>query len=125
MISEYGSAGLVETKVHQFTDDRNGQIHLNRPARISSPRFLVTADDVVEGKPDPDPSLLGAERMGSLPGRCLVFEDATAGVTAAQAAGVRVVGLLTTHPQLVAPVTLDSLADVEFSADRAGVVVSY
>lgn len=94
-------------------------------AGLPSPRFLVTADDVARGKPDPAPYLLGAARAGFPPGRCLVFEDAPAGVTSAQAAGIPVIGLQTTHPELVAPVTLATLADVEFSADRAGVVVSY
>lgn len=94
-------------------------------AGLPSPRFLVTADDVAQGKPDPAPYLLGAARTGHPPDRCLAFEDAPAGVTSARAAGVRVVGLRTTHPALAAPVTLDSLADVEFSADRAGIVVTY
>ncbi len=107
----------------------SGSLRLAR-ARIAAaglpiPRYLVTADDVADGKPDPAPYLLGAARVGHPPARCLAFEDAPAGVTSAQAAGVPVVGLLTTHPRLAAPVTLGTLAEVEFSADRAGVVVTY
>lgn len=51
----------------------------------------LTADDVVRGKPDPLPYLTAAERLGTDPARCLVVEDAPAGVRAALAAGARVV----------------------------------
>lgn len=49
---------------------------------------VVTADDVVHGKPAPDMFLLAAERMGVPPGKCLVFEDAEPGMRAAEAAGM-------------------------------------
>lgn len=88
------------------------------------PRTMVTADDVAVGKPDPAPYLLGAQRLGFAPARCLVFEDAPAGVTSAKAAGIPVIGLRTTHRDLDAPM-IDSLAEVEFSADRRGVIVTY
>jgi len=49
---------------------------------------VVTADDVVHGKPAPDMFLLAARRMGVAPERCLVFEDAEPGMRAAEAAGM-------------------------------------
>ena len=58
---------------------------------------LVTADDVARGKPDPEPYLLGARRLGVEPGRCLVVEDAPSGLQAAQAAGMGTVAVTTTH----------------------------
>ncbi len=93
-------------------------------AGLPKPRFLITADDVGRGKPHPDPYLLGAKSVGRAPRRCLVFEDAPAGVESAQAAGIPVIGLLTTHQVLDAP-SVRTLADVEFSADRVGVIVTY
>jgi sugar-phosphatase len=55
---------------------------------------LVTADDVVVGKPDPEPYLVAARGLARPPGACVVFEDAEAGVASARAAGVRhVVGV--------------------------------
>jgi mannitol-1-/sugar-/sorbitol-6-phosphatase len=93
-------------------------------AGLPRPRFLVTADDVPQGKPHPDPYLLGAELVGRAPGRCLVFEDAPAGLESAAGAGIPVVGLLTTHRALPVP-SVGTLADVEFSADRTGVIVTY
>ncbi len=60
-------------------------------------RATVSGDDVTRGKPAPDIFLRAAERIGAEPGQCVVFEDAPAGVAAARAAGMRVVGVLTTH----------------------------
>ncbi|MBK8859356.1 MAG: HAD family phosphatase [Opitutaceae bacterium] len=54
-------------------------------------RAVVTADDVVHGKPAPDMFLLAAKLLGVDPERCLVFEDAALGIQAARAAGMQVV----------------------------------
>jgi sugar-phosphatase len=93
-------------------------------AGLPMPRFLITADDVLQGKPDPAPYLLAASRVGREPGRCLVFEDAPAGVASARSAGIPVIGLLTTHRGL-GVTSIANLSQVEFSADRRGVIVTY
>ena len=62
-------------------------------AGITVPRHVVTADDVTVGKPDPQPFLMAADRLGVDPKRCLVFEDSDAGGTAATAAGSIVVAV--------------------------------
>jgi beta-phosphoglucomutase family hydrolase len=54
-------------------------------------RAVVSADDVVHGKPSPDMFLLAAEQLGVPPTRCLVFEDAEPGIQGALAAGMQVV----------------------------------
>ncbi len=51
---------------------------------------VVTADDVVLGKPSPDIFLEAAARLGVAPKDCLVYEDAPAGIAAAQEAGMAV-----------------------------------
>ncbi|MGA8979672.1 MAG: HAD-IA family hydrolase, partial [Pedococcus sp.] len=51
------------------------------------PRVVVTASDVRQGKPRPDPFLLAAQRLGVDPRECLVVEDAPGGLEAARAAG--------------------------------------
>jgi mannitol-1-/sugar-/sorbitol-6-phosphatase len=66
-------------------------------ARLPMPAVLVTADDVRAGKPDPEGYLEAARRLGVPPADCVVVEDAPPGVEAALAAGMRVVGLTTTH----------------------------
>lgn len=60
---------------------------------------MVTAEDVTLGKPHPDVFLKAAAKIGRAPGRCVVFEDAFAGIEAARAGGMKVVGVATTHPE--------------------------
>ena len=83
-------------------------------ARLAPPRALVTADQVRRGKPDPECFLLGAQRLGVSPRRCLVVEDAPAGLAAARAAGMRTVAVTTTHAasQLDADLVVGSVADL-------------
>jgi HAD superfamily hydrolase (TIGR01509 family) len=50
---------------------------------------VVSADDVVHGKPAPDMFLLAAKKMAVEPTQCLVFEDAEPGMRAAEAAGMK------------------------------------
>ena len=54
-------------------------------------RAVVTADDVLHGKPSPDMFLLAAQKLGVPPEKCLVFEDAEPGIQGALAAGMKVV----------------------------------
>ena len=61
------------------------------------PRTLVTGDDVRQGKPAPEPYLVAAKRLGVAVGRCVVVEDAPAGIEAAHAAGMQVIAITTTH----------------------------
>lgn len=54
---------------------------------------VVSAEDTNRGKPDPQVFLVAAERLGVEPSRCVVFEDAIAGVEAAKAAGMACVAV--------------------------------
>ena len=65
-------------------------------AKLPLPDWIVSADDVVNGKPDPEPYLRGAELIHAAPADCLVVEDAPSGVHAGKAAGCRVLGVLGT-----------------------------
>ncbi|WP_323103260.1 HAD-IA family hydrolase [Rhizobium sp. CC-YZS058] len=66
-------------------------------AGLTPPKFLVTSEDVAQGKPAPDCYKLGAERLGFDPADCLVFEDVAAGVMAGESAGADVVVITATH----------------------------
>jgi HAD superfamily hydrolase (TIGR01509 family) len=50
---------------------------------------IVTVEDYRSGKPAPDPFLEAARQLGIAPEKCLVFEDTTAGITAARAANMQ------------------------------------
>ena len=54
---------------------------------------LVGAEDVARGKPEPDVFLVAAAKLGVPPDRCVVVEDADAGIEAARRAGMRCVGV--------------------------------
>lgn len=57
------------------------------------PSILITAEDVITGKPDPQGYLLAAERLGCVPADLVVFEDAPSGLAAAAAAGAKPVAV--------------------------------
>ena len=59
---------------------------------------MVTGDEVSNGKPDPEPYVLAAERLGVPIASCLVIEDSPAGIDAGRAAGATVWAVRTTHP---------------------------
>jgi mannitol-1-/sugar-/sorbitol-6-phosphatase len=85
-------------------------------AGIPVPRHMITADDVVHGKPSPEPFLKGAALLGFAPADCLVFEDSPAGISSARSAGMRAIALQTTYPakQLqAATAIIGNLADVK------------
>jgi len=68
--------------------------------KLAQPKFMVTAEEVQKGKPDPACYRLGAERLGfdARHGKeVLVLEDAPSGIRAGKAAGFQVVALATTH----------------------------
>ncbi len=91
-------------------------------AGYDRPAVFVTVDDVVNGKPDPEPFLLAAERLGVDPSRCLVVEDAPAGIAAARAAGCAVIALTgtTAEEELTADLVVDGLDALRIEAIGAG-----
>ena len=85
-------------------------------AGIPVPRHMITANDVIHGKPSPEPFLKGAALLGFAPVDCLVFEDTPAGIASARSAGMQAIALQTTYPadQLqAAQAIIGSLADVK------------
>jgi beta-phosphoglucomutase len=76
---------------------------------------VVAAEDVKRGKPDPEIFLEAARRVGAPAERCVVVEDAEAGVEAARAAGMRCIGVSRGAP-LDADVAVPSLAELPADA---------
>ena len=67
-----------------------------KAAGLPLPRKFVTSNDIVNGKPNPEPFLKGAAVLGFPAEECIVFEDVPAGVCAGKASGARVVAFTTT-----------------------------
>jgi HAD superfamily hydrolase (TIGR01509 family) len=77
---------------------------------------IVAAEDVHHGKPDPEVFLIAAARVGVLPERCIVVEDAVAGVEGARRAGMRSIGVNRNGKELPADVVVRSLEQLDSDA---------
>ncbi|MGA7573462.1 MAG: HAD family phosphatase [Terriglobales bacterium] len=79
-------------------------------------RAIVSAEDVHRGKPDPEVFLTAAARVGALPDRCIVVEDAIAGVEGARNAGMRSIGISHDGKHLPADIVVQSVALLDSDA---------
>jgi len=79
-----------------------------KAAGLPLPKKLITSNDIVHGKPDPEPYLKAASLLGFAPKDCVVVEDVPAGIRAGKAAGARVIAFKTTVPE---PALLDAGAN--------------
>jgi beta-phosphoglucomutase len=89
--------GLHEAGVRQGIGSSAPRANLELILRLTGvERFfaaVIGMEETQRGKPDPQVFLLAAERLGVPPGRCVVFEDAVAGVQAARAGGMKCVAV--------------------------------
>lgn len=110
---------VVTSATRRLAEARLGEVGIR-------PKKLITADDITRGKPDPEPFLLAARRLGVDPARCVVFEDAPAGLAAGRAAGMTTVALTTTHPaaELSADVVVPDLSAVSAQATDGTVEIT-
>jgi HAD superfamily hydrolase (TIGR01509 family) len=99
--------------------------HLGRLGLLDRFATLAGVDRVAQGKPAPDVYLLACRELGADPARSVALEDSAHGVTAAQAAGLRVVAVptaLTRYTDLTAADRIvDSLSEVTL-ADLAALI---
>jgi mannitol-1-/sugar-/sorbitol-6-phosphatase len=85
-----------------------------RGAGLEPPAVMITADKITQGKPAPEPFLLGARELSADPPLCLALEDAPSGIESAAAAGIPVIAFRTSHPESElegATEILDTLAE--------------
>lgn len=95
-------------------------------AGIAPPAVLVTAEDVRHGKPLPDCYQLAADKLGCDVRDCLIFEDTSAGIQAAEAAGATVAVVTATHaePMVTPHFTLASFDDLRVRVSKEGLWLS-
>ncbi|MBM4790615.1 HAD family hydrolase [Streptomyces sioyaensis] len=110
---------VVTSATQRLAEARLGQAGIR-------PKTLIAADDITRGKPDPEPFLLAAARLGVDPARCVVFEDAPVGLAAGRAAGMMTVALATTHraEELSADVVVPDLSAVSAQATDGSVEIT-
>ncbi|HET7512484.1 MAG TPA: HAD family phosphatase, partial [Chthoniobacterales bacterium] len=114
----------IPSAVASSTQRANIEAVLARLGLEEAFQAIVSAEDVVHGKPDPDVFLKAAERLKMPPRKCVVFEDAYVGIQAGHAAGMKVVAVATTHsPDELreADVVVNRLD--ELSAEKLGALV--
>jgi beta-phosphoglucomutase len=80
-------------KIALGSASKNAQLILERTNLLPFFDAIIDGRHVVNGKPDPEVFLKGAEALGVKPEECVVFEDAVAGVESAKNAGMRCVGV--------------------------------
>jgi sugar-phosphatase len=85
---------------------------------LPRPAVYVFGDDVTNGKPAPDPFLLGASRLGVEPSECIGFEDTVAGVQSIESAGMQSIGI-----NVRASVSISDLREVRVQTDEDRLLV--
>lgn len=80
-------------KIALGSASKNAGLILGNIGLIKHFDAIIDGTQTSKAKPDPEVFLLGAQALGKDPAACVVFEDAAAGVDAAKAAGMRVVGI--------------------------------
>jgi mannitol-1-/sugar-/sorbitol-6-phosphatase len=94
-----------------------------RGTGLPVPKILVSAEDVENGKPDPECYLKAAELTGVAPQKCVVVEDTLPGILAARSAAMAVIAVATTHSASElsdADAVAHALIDIRVEEVRAG-----
>lgn len=103
----------IRVAVGTSAPEENVRFILEKLGIMGQIDVLVTEEDVRRGKPDPEVFLLAAERLGVEPAKCLVIEDAPAGIEAAKKAGMCCVAITGTRPR-------EELAGADMVVDGLG-----
>ena len=91
---------------------KNAPLILKQVQLLERFTAIVDGNSVTKAKPDPEVFLIGAKKMGLSPEYCVVFEDAIAGVEAANAAGMLSIGMGDTHTLRAAHYNFNDLTEL-------------
>lgn len=116
MLAELKAAGYGIAIVTSSNRAKMTTVYAHIPAFGRYVDGLITDEDVERSKPDPEPYLRGAERLGVHPADCAVVEDSLNGLRSGRAAGAFVIGIPTTNSREdIAPLcdaVIDHIADL-------------
>lgn len=118
--------GALRTHPHAIVTSADVALMTARmgAAGLPLPALTITAESVSASKPDPEGFLLAASELGIAPADCVVFEDSGAGIQAAHAAGMRVIGV-GKHAHAHGPeAQVDDLTQVRVTATDDGFVLT-
>ncbi|MBN1366982.1 MAG: HAD family phosphatase [Dehalococcoidales bacterium] len=114
LLKALGNAG-VKSAIASSAPVQNIRLLLGTLGIFDSFQQFVSGREVTESKPSPQIYLLAAEKLGAKPEKCIVIEDAVAGVQGAKRAGMYCVAVTTTNPRenlQTADLVVDSLAEL-------------
>jgi mannitol-1-/sugar-/sorbitol-6-phosphatase len=95
-----------------------------RAAGLPTPEVMVTAEQVVEGKPSPEGFLRGARLLGVARERCVGFEDSAAGLEAVRAAGMTVIAVGDKAMEAPCAARVADLTGIDVVASGDGLVIT-
>ncbi len=90
---------LAGIKIGLGSVSKNAKPILEHIGIVDAFDVIIDGTKISKGKPDPEVFLKGAEELGVSTAECVVFEDAVAGIEAAQRAGMKTVGI--GHPEIL------------------------
>ena len=102
-------------KIALGSASKNSMLILNNLNLTSYFDAIVDGNAVSKAKPDPEVFLLGAKELQVQPSECVVFEDAQAGIDAAKAANMRVIGIGQKDDLLNADKVFESLSNAHMN----------
>ena len=98
LVADLHSHGVKTAVVTSSNLPKMESVYRHQPAFQSLFDAILTSEDFERSKPDPDCYLKAAQKLGIQKDDCIVFEDSINGLRSGRAAGMKVVGLLTTNP---------------------------
>lgn len=87
----------VTLAIATSADNTNVKFVMNNLGIREYFKYIVDADQVTKGKPDPEIYLKACEKIGQTPDKCIVIEDSVSGVKAGINAGMKVIAITHTH----------------------------
>ena len=119
LLEALGAAGITTAIVTSSNRPKMDVVFDMLPLLRRCTTVLVTDEDVVNSKPDPQGYLVAAGRLGVTPHECVVVEDSVAGLRAAVASGAAVAAVATTNPHNVIEPMADIVGDTiaDFTVD--------
>lgn len=97
-VTDLRSKGIKTAVVTSSNRQKMANVYVKHPEFEGYFDAILTSEDFAESKPSPDCYLRAANRLNVSPDDCIVFEDSINGLCSGCAAGMMVVGLLTTNP---------------------------
>lgn len=111
-ISDLRANGVRTAVVTSSNIPKMESVYRYQPSFKSLFDAILTSEDFVRSKPDPDCYLKAAQILGAQIDECIVFEDSFNGLRSGRTAGMVVVGLSTTNPsEAISPLSDLQTAD--------------